>query len=70
MRGWGSNGSDFFQPLANAFFYAFVRGMVVAAIFQIVGKTLHVRDFVLQIVSILVSLTITEVLHQPGRRIA
>ena len=58
------------QALADALFDAFVRGLVVAAIFQIVGQALHVSDFAFEIVGILVALPVTEILHKSGRGVA
>ena len=44
--------------------------MVVHAIFQAVGQALHVGDFRLQIVRVLISLAVAQRLHQPSRRVA
>src|ERR1700683_1672559 len=57
---------DFFHALANSFFYAFVGGMVIGAVPQIVGEALHVGDFAFDVVGILVTLAVSEALHQSG----
>ena len=61
---------DLVHALANPLLDAFVGGVVVSAVAQVVGQALHVGDFALQVVRVLVSLAVSEALHQPGRRIA
>ena len=54
--------TDILQPVANTFFRAFVGGLVVAPVFQIIWQTLHVGNFGLEIVRVLVAVTVAKVL--------
>src|SRR5437016_13940123 len=54
----------FQHPLSNTLLHAFIRRLIVAAVFQVIGQALHVRDFVFDIVRVLVSLAISQVFHQ------
>ena len=61
---------DLFHALANSFFDAFVGGMVVNTVAEIVGQALHVGDFAFDVVGVLVAMAVSKALHQSGGRIA
>ncbi len=66
----GALAFDLFHPFANSLFDAFTRRPVIHAIAQVVGQALHVGDFGLKVVRVLVSVPVPQPLHQPRRRIA
>src|SRR5581483_2453095 len=52
------------HPLANALLDAFIRWLVINVSAEIIGQALHIRYFGFEIVRVLVSLPVTESLHQ------
>ncbi len=75
-RGWTSFAGprplpfDLVHAFPYALFYTFIRGTVVDAVTQIVGQALHVRNFGIEVVGILISVTVAQSLHQLGRSVA
>src|SRR5271170_5366007 len=56
----------FLQP----FFQALVGGAIILTVLEIVRQALHIGELFFGLVSILISLAITEIGHQSGHRIA
>src|ERR1700739_330606 len=68
-RGTRFDLTDFFEALAQALFEALVRGLVVIPAGWVVGEALHVRDFVVVFVRVLVAFAVPDVFHQACDRV-
>src|SRR5712691_4633433 len=66
----GSYLTDFIKALAEALLEALVGGVVVGAAGEVVGQALHVGDFVLGVVGVLVAFTVAKMFHQACGRVA
>src|SRR6266404_1333117 len=62
--------TNFSEALAQALLEALVGGLVVGAVGEVVGEALHVRDFVLVLVRVLVAFAVADIFHQARRRVA
>src|SRR4051812_26138462 len=60
----GALAFSLFQPLPNSLFDSLIRGAVINAVTQVIGKALHGCNFRVEIVCVLISATISETFHQ------
>src|SRR5713101_9639259 len=58
--------TDFVEALAEALLETLVGGLVIRAAGEIVGEALHVRDFLVVIVGVLVAFAVADVFHEAG----
>jgi hypothetical protein len=61
---------DFFHPLGQEFLPAFLCRIVVFAAAKIIWHALHVGDFFVEVMRVLVAFAVTDLLHQLCYRIA
>src|SRR6202035_2442791 len=62
--------TNVFQTLANAMLEALVGRLVVGAPGEVVRQAPHVRNFLVEIVRVFVALTVADIFHQAGNRVA